>query len=90
MAKTTALKKPSLVSAKKQSAVAKVTPKVRFGKYDPDAKLRATGKRVTAEHNNERVKAVSGKTIREAIASGRYTMTDLKYDIERIKTLEVV
>ena len=42
MAKTTALKKPSLVSAKKQSAVAKVTPKVRFGKYDPDAKLRAT------------------------------------------------
>jgi hypothetical protein len=33
---------------------------------------------------------VSGKTIKEAIATGLYTMTDLKYDIERVKTLEIV
>ena len=90
MAKSIALKKPSLVSAQKQSAVAKITPKVKFGKYDPEAKLTATGKKVTAECNNERVKAVSGKTIKEAIATGLYTMTDLKYDIERVKTLEIV
>jgi hypothetical protein len=90
MAKSIALKKPSLVSAQKQSAVAKITPKVKFGKYDPEAKLKATGKKVTAEANNERVKAVSGKTIREAIATGLYAMTDLKYDIERVKTLEIV
>jgi hypothetical protein len=90
MAKSIALKKPSLVSAQKQSAVAKITPKVKFGKYDPEAVIKATGKKVTAELNNERVKAVSGKTIKEAIATGLYTMTDLKYDIERVKTLEIV
>ena len=90
MAKSIALKKPSLVSAQKQSEVAKATPKVKFGKYAPDAKLKATGKRVTAESNNERVKVVNGKTVREAVATGLYSMTDLKYDIERVKTLEIV
>tara|TARA_R100000935_G_C2832407_1_gene165925 strand:- start:1808 stop:2080 length:273 start_codon:yes stop_codon:yes gene_type:complete len=90
MAKSIALKKPSLVSAKTQSEVAKATPKVKFGKYDPKAVLKATGKRVTSDSNNERVKAVSGKTISEAIATGLYTMDDLKYDIERVKTLEIV
>ena len=45
---------------------------------------------MTRDENNERVKAVSGKTVREAIATGLYDMTDLKYDIEKVKTLEIV
>jgi len=88
MAKSLA-KKPTLASAQKQSTVAKATPKVRFGKFNPDSIVTATGKRVTAEANNDRVKAVSGKTVKDAIASGLYSMADLRYDIEKVKTLKL-
>ena len=92
MSKTnTATKKKSLLSsAKQQVKAAKTTPKVRFGKFDPDAKSKATGKKVTAEANNKRVEAVDGKTVRDAIATGLYSMADLRYDIEKVKTLEIV
>jgi hypothetical protein len=89
MAKTATLKKSMLSSAKTQTKTATTAPRARFGKFDPEAKLKATGKTVTAEANNARVKAVAGKTISEAIASGLYTLADLRYDIERVKTLEV-
>jgi anti-sigma28 factor (negative regulator of flagellin synthesis) len=89
MANKTATKKSMLSSARTQTETATTTPKVKFGKYSPEAKLKATGKRVTAEHNNERVKAVSGKTIKEAIATGLYTMSGIRYDIEKVKTLEI-
>lgn len=82
-------KKSMLSSAKTQTKTAQTTPKVRFGKYDPEAKLKATGKKVTAEANNERVKAVNGKSVKEAFATGLYTLSDLKYDIERVRTLEL-
>ena len=86
MSKTnTATKKKSLLSsAKQQVKAAKTTPKVRFGKFDPDAKLKAT------EANNKRVDAVDGKTVRDAMATGLYSMADLRYDIEKVKTLEIV
>jgi hypothetical protein len=90
MATTARINKSKMLgSARTQTKTAENTPKVNFGKYDPEAKLRATGKRVTAEHNNERVKAVNGKTIREALATGLYTMSGIVYDIERVKTLEI-
>jgi len=89
MASKTATKKSMLSSAKTQTKTAKVTPKIKFGKFSPDAVLTATGKKVTAEANNDRVKAVNGKTISEAIASGLYTMSDIRYDIERVKTLKI-
>ena len=88
MAKSLA-KKPTLASAKKQSTVAKAIPKVRFGKFNPDRDVKATDKKVTAKSNNERVKAVSGKTVKEAIATGLYSMADLRYDIEKVKTLKI-
>ena len=89
MANKTATQKSMLSSAKTQTETATTTPKIKFGKYSPDANLKATGKRVTAEHNNERVKAVNGKTIKEAIATGLYTMSGIRYDIEKVKTLEI-
>tara|TARA_R100000231_G_C5242722_1_gene140269 strand:- start:15 stop:287 length:273 start_codon:yes stop_codon:yes gene_type:complete len=89
MATKLATKKSMLSSAKTQTKTAKTTPKVKFGKYDPNAKLKATGKKVTAEHNNARVKAVNGKTIQEALNTGLYTMSGIKYDLEKVKTLEL-
>jgi len=87
MTKATA-KKSTLV--KSQVKTAKTTPNVKFGKFHPDAKLRATGKKVTSDENNARVKSVNGRTIKEALAGGLYTATDLNYDINKIKTLEIV
>jgi|TARA_R110002049_G_scaffold41187_7_gene124447 hypothetical protein len=87
MTKATAKK---LNSVKSQVRIAKTTPKVKFGKFHPDAKLKATGKKVTSEDNNARVKSVNGKTVKEALAGGLYTATDLNYDINKIKTLEIV
>mgnify|MGYP003116735427 FL=1 len=87
MTKATAKK---LNSVKSQVKIAKTTPKVKFGKFHPDAKLKATGKKVTSEDNNARVKSVNGKTVKEALAGGLYTATDLNYDINKIKTLEIV
>mgnify|MGYP003130361059 FL=1 len=69
---------------------AKTDGNIRYGKFHPDAKLKATGKKVTSDDNNARVKAVSGKTVKEALAGGLYTATDLNYDINKIKTLEIV
>ena len=89
MASKTATKKSMLSSAKTQTKTATTKPKVKFGKFSPEAVLTATGKKVTAEANNDRVKAVNGKTISEAIASGLYTMSDSRYDIERVKTLKI-
>ena len=87
MTKATAKK---LNSVKSQVRIAKTTPKVKFGKFHPDAKLKATGKKVTSEDNNARVKSVNGKTVKEALAGGLYTATDLNYDINKIKTLAIV
>ena len=89
MASKTATKKSMLSSAKTQTKTATTKPKVKFGKFSPEAVLTATGKKVTAEANNDRVKAVNGKTISEAITSGLYTMSDIRYDIERVKTLKI-
>ena len=69
---------------------AKTNATLKFGKFHPDAKLKATGKKVTSDDNNARVKAVNGKTVKEALAGGLYTATDLNYDINKIKTLEIV
>tara|TARA_R100000995_G_scaffold80175_1_gene51754 strand:- start:295 stop:570 length:276 start_codon:yes stop_codon:yes gene_type:complete len=79
-----------LASVKTQVKQAKLNNNVKFGKFHPDAKLKATGKKVTSDDNNARVKAVSGKTVKEALATGLYTATDLNYDINKIKTLEIV
>ena len=89
MATSKTAKKSMLSSAKTQTKTATTTTKVKFGKFSPDAVLTATGKKVTAEANNDRVKAVNGKTIKEAIATGLYTMSDIRYDIERVKTLKI-
>ena len=69
---------------------AKTNATLKFGKFHPDAKLKATVKKVTSDDNNARVKAVNGKTVKEALAGGLYTATDLNYDINKIKTLEIV
>lgn len=69
---------------------AKTNATLKFGKFHPDAKLKATGKKVTSDENNARVKSVNGKTVKEALAGGLYTATDLNYDINKIKTLEIV
>jgi|TARA_R110001583_G_scaffold102207_3_gene248830 phage terminase large subunit len=82
--------KKKLASVKTQVKEAKLNSNLKFGKFHPDAKLKATGKKVTSEDNNARVKSVNGKTIKEALASGLYTATDLNYDINKIKTLEIV
>tara|TARA_R110000796_G_scaffold251179_2_gene382003 strand:- start:225 stop:488 length:264 start_codon:yes stop_codon:yes gene_type:complete len=87
MTKATAKK---LNSVKSQVKEAQASPKVKFGKFHPDAKLKATGKKVTSDDNNARVKSVNGKTVKEALAGGLYTATDLNYDINKIKTLEIV
>lgn len=79
-----------LASVKTQVKQAKLNSNVKFGKFHPDAKLKATGKKVTSDDNNARVKAVNGKTVKEALATGLYTATDLNYDINKIKTLEIV
>lgn len=89
MAKTATTKKSMLSSAKTQTKTALTTPKVRFGGFSPEAILEPTGKTVTAEANNARVKAVKGKTVSEALTSGLYTLADLRYDIERVKTLKI-
>jgi len=82
--------KKKLASVKTQVKEAKLNSNLKFGKFHPDAKLKATGKKVTSEDNNARVKSVNGKTIKEALAGGLYTATDLNYDINKIKTLEIV
>jgi autotransporter translocation and assembly factor TamB len=82
--------KKKLASVKTQVKQAKLNSNVRFGKFHPDAKLKATGKKATSDDNNARVKAVNGKTVKEALATGLYTATDLNYDINKIKTLEIV
>ena len=82
--------KKKLASVKTQVKEAKLNSNLKFGKFHPDAKLKATGKKVTSEDNNARVKSVNGKTIKEALASGLYTATDLNYDINKIKTLAIV
>jgi len=89
MAKTATTKKSMLSSAKTQTKTAKTTPKIRFGGYSPEAILEPTGKTVTAATNNERVIAVKGKTVSEALTSGLYTLSALRYDIERVKTLKI-
>ena len=89
MAKTATTKKSMLSSAKTQTKTAKTTPKIRFGGYSPEAILEPTGKTVTAKTNNERVIAVKGKTVSEALTSGLYTLSALRYDIERVKTLKI-
>jgi len=88
MTKATAKKK--LASVKTQVKQAKTNSNVRYGKFHPDAKLKATGKKANSDANNSRVKAVNGKTVREALLTGLYTATDLNYDINKIKTLEIV
>ena len=74
----------------KATTTTEPTIKVKFGKFDPASKLRATGKKVTSDENNARVKSVNGRTVKEALAGGLYTATDLNYDINKIKTLEIV
>ena len=88
MTKATAKKK--LASVKTQVKEAKTNSNVRYGKFHPDAKLKATGKKANSDANNSRVKAVNGKTVKEALLTGLYTATDLNYDINKIKTLEIV
>tara|TARA_R100001369_G_scaffold6064_6_gene16585 strand:+ start:867 stop:1145 length:279 start_codon:yes stop_codon:yes gene_type:complete len=66
------------------------TATLKYGKFHPDAKLKATGKKVTSDENNYRVKSVNGKTVKEALAGGLYSASDLNYDINKIKTLEIV
>lgn len=87
MNKATKKKAVSVESAVKET---KVNVTLKFGKFHPDAKLKATGKKVTSEENNARVKSVNGKTVKEALAGGLYTATDLNYDINKIKTLAIV
>jgi|TARA_R110000803_G_C11835489_1_gene303868 phage terminase large subunit len=84
------LKKSAIASVKSQVKEAKSNVKLKFGKFHPDARLKATGKKVTSDENNARVKSVNGRTIKEALAGGLYTATDLNYDINKIKTLEIV
>jgi phage terminase large subunit len=84
------LKKSAIASVKSQVKEAKSNVKLKFGKFHPDARLKATGKKVTSDENNARVKSVNGRTVKEALAGGLYTATDLNYDINKIKTLEIV
>jgi len=84
------LKKSAIASVKSQVKEAKSNVKLNFGKFHPDAKLKATGKKVTSDENNARVKSVNGRTVKEALAGGLYTATDLNYDINKIKTLAIV
>ena len=88
MAKKATAKK--LASVKTQVREAKTNSNIRYGKFHPDAKLKATGKKANSADNNARVKAVNGKTVKEALLTGLYTATDLNYDINKIKTLEIV
>ena len=88
MAKKASAKK--LASVKTQVREAKTNSNIRYGKFHPDAKLKATGKKANCDDITARVKAVNGKTVKEALLTGLYTATDLNYDINKIKTLEIV
>ena len=89
---TTAKKASPTATAKKKSAkrpladIAKTTTekKVNAGGLDLDAIILDNPDKIArAQHNQERHKDMSGKTIRDALATRRVDARDIRYDLQK-------
>ena len=57
--------------------------KVNLGGLDGSLIYTATGKVARAQHNADRHQALSGKTVKEAIATRLVNAQDVKYDVAK-------
>ena len=92
MPKSTTAKKasPKATATKSRSAkrplaeIAKSTPRINGGGLNLEAILMDNPEKIArATHNQERHKELSGKTVREALASRLVDARDIRYDITK-------
>ena len=92
MPKSTTAKKasPKATETKSRSAkrplaeIAKSTPRINGGGLNLEAILMDNPEKIArATHNQERHKELSGKTVREALASRLVDARDIRYDITK-------
>ena len=92
MPKSTTAKKasPTVTATKSKSAkrplaeIAKSTPRINGGGLNLEAILMDNPEKIArATHNQERHKELSGKTVREALASRLVDARDIRYDITK-------
>ena len=92
MPKSTTAKKasPKATATKSRSAkrplaeIAKSTPRINGGGLNLEAILMDNPEKIArAPHNQERHKELSGKTVREALASRLVDARDIRYDITK-------